>query len=80
MERDPARGEIVPRELSSPSRAATIDPLLTIPEVARTLAVSALTVRRLIRSGQLPCVRVGVQIRVQPRDLLRWISARKEGR
>ena len=55
-------------------------PLLTIRQVARHLAVSEHTVRRLVHTGQLPCVRVGVQIRFQARDLLRWISARKEGR
>jgi excisionase family DNA binding protein len=42
-------------------------PFLTIPDVAARLQVSTLTVRRLIRSGRLPAVRVGVQVRV-PED------------
>ena len=69
-----------PASSVEPPSEATLAPLMTIRQVAEYLAVCELTVRRLVRTGQLPCVRVGVQLRFQPRDLLRWISARKEGR
>ncbi|PGH58981.1 excisionase [Azospirillum palustre] len=59
-----------------PSRPAA---LLTIPDVAERLQVSIKTIRRWIASGDLPTVRLGSQIRIQPKDLdiflrQRWIS------
>ena len=48
-------------------------------EVADYLAVSERTVRRLIAADDLPCLRIGSQIRFDPATLLRWISARKGG-
>ena len=54
-------------------------PLLTIPQAAALLAISERTVRRLISSRELASIRVGVQVRLDQRDLLRWISARREG-
>ena len=61
--------------------AASPDPprLLTIPEVAEFLAVSEQTVRRMVRARQLPCLRIGIQLRFDRADLLRWTSARKGG-
>ncbi len=60
----------------SPSRPPA---LLTIPDVAERLQVSIKTVRRWIVSGDLPTVRLGRQIRIQPKDLdiflrQRWTS------
>lgn len=46
-----------------------MDELLTVAEVADLLRVSAMTVYRLIRSGELPAVRVGRNYRVRRRDL-----------
>lgn len=53
--------------------------LMTIPEVAERLQVSIKTIRRWIASGDLPTVRLGSQIRIQPKDLdiflrQRWTS------
>lgn len=53
--------------------------LLTLREVAGYLMVSQRTVRRLIAAGDLPCLRIGSQIRFEPATLLRWISAQKGG-
>ena len=38
-------------------RRSTVTPLLNTSEVCRILAVSKITVRRLVNSGQLPCIR-----------------------
>jgi excisionase family DNA binding protein len=57
---------------SSPARS--LQRLLSIPEVADTCGVSGSTVRRLIRAGRLPALRVGGQIRVEARDL-EWFFA-----
>jgi excisionase family DNA binding protein len=53
--------------------------LLTIDEVADRLAVSRRTIRRLVASRRLPCLRVGRQLRFAPDALSRWLSAREEG-
>lgn len=41
------------------------DPLLTPKEVAEMLGIRTPTVRRLVRAGHLPCVRVGRLIRIR---------------
>ena len=48
-------------------------PLLRVRQVARTLAVSERTVRRLIDTGQLPALKVGGQLRVDAGELETWI-------
>ena len=50
--------------------------LLTVAEVAATMRVSTMTVYRLIKSGDLPAVRVGHNYRVRGRDVERYLAAR----
>jgi excisionase family DNA binding protein len=52
--------------------------LLTLSEVAGYLNVSPKTVRRLVASRRLQCVRLGRVLRFQPADLFRFVEARKE--
>jgi len=47
--------------------------LLTVADVARTLNVSQVFVRRLLWSKKLPCCRIGRSVRVAEDDLLRVI-------
>ena len=47
--------------------------LLTVSEVAQRLRLHEMTVRRHIRSGQLPAVRVGRRIRVREEDLAEFV-------
>ena len=54
-------------------------PLLTIRETAAFLRISEKSIRRLIAHRRLPCVRLGRRVRFDRSDLLRWVSARKEG-
>lgn len=55
------------------------DRLLTLADVADFLAVSLSTVRRLVRDGNLPAVRVGQRsIRVRPEDLEAYLQASVE--
>lgn len=49
---------------------------LTAAEVASLLRVSTMTVYRLIRSGELPAVRVGKSYRVREDDVDRYLAAR----
>ncbi len=47
--------------------------LLTVPEVAPILRVSAARAYELARDGVLPVVRIGRQVRVDPTVLRDWI-------
>ena len=50
--------------------------LLTVSEVASTMRVSNMTVYRLIKSGDLPAVRVGKNYRIRETDVQRYLSDR----
>lgn len=50
-------------------------PLLTVAEVADLFRVSSMTVYRLIRSGELPAVRVGRSYRVTQEDLQAYLQS-----
>ena len=52
------------------------DRLLTVAEVAATMRVSNMTVYRLIKSGDLPALRVGKNYRVRESDMDAYLSAR----
>ena len=52
------------------------DRLLTVGEVAATMRVSNMTVYRLIKSGQLPAIRVGKNYRIRESDVNRYLSER----
>ena len=49
--------------------------LLTVQETAERLAVSVDTVRRLIARGELPALKVGKQIRLDPLELEKWVRS-----
>lgn len=49
--------------------------LLRLTEVADRLDVSLITVRRLIKDGQIQTVRVGRILRVRPQDLEAYIQS-----
>ena len=50
---------------------APFEPLIPLNEVARQLAVSRMTVRRLIERGLIQTVNIGVRVMVSPRELSR---------
>ena len=53
--------------------------LLKVAEVAQILNVSDSHVYRLIKSGELPSVRMGRSLRVKPADLDEYISNKTQG-
>ena len=52
------------------------DRLLTVAEVAGTMRVSNMTVYRLIKSGDLPALRVGKNYRIRESDVDAYLSDR----
>ena len=50
--------------------------LLTVAEVAASMRVSNMTVYRLIKSGDLPAVRVGKNFRIREADVERYLAER----
>jgi excisionase family DNA binding protein len=53
--------------------------LWTTQDVARFLSVHEKTVYDWVRGSGLPCFRLGNRLRFDAQDVLRWVSARKEG-
>jgi excisionase family DNA binding protein len=49
---------------------------LTVQEVAQLMRVSTMTVYRLIKSGELPAVRVGRSFRMRDDDVDAYLGAR----
>ncbi len=58
---------------------ARMTPLLSIGDVARLLAVSVITVRRKVSTGQLPCIRLskGGPMRFDLRDVEKFVEQHK---
>jgi excisionase family DNA binding protein len=52
------------------------DLLLTVAEVADTMRVSNMTIYRLIKSGELPALRVGKNYRIRHSDVQRFLEDR----
>ena len=50
--------------------------LLTPREVAEVMRVSTMTVYRLIKSGELPAIRVGKHLRIRGNDVVEFLDAR----
>ncbi len=61
------------KQWRSPSRTARF---LTVQEVADLMRVSSMTVYRLIKSGELPAVRVGRSFRVRDTDVDSYLGSR----
>ena len=67
-------------DLDSRLPPATSERLLLLPEVAQLLRVDERTVRRWTVQEGLPCIHLGTRLRFSQRNVLRWVSAREEGR
>jgi excisionase family DNA binding protein len=68
--------EIQRRSVVAGSRAFVTGRLFTVAEVAAAMRVSNMTVYRLIRSGELPALRVGKGYRIFEADLERFLEGR----
>ena len=67
--------------MSQPPDASSETPqelgrFMTVAEVARTLRVSNMTVYRIVKSGDLPAVRVGRGYRIRAEDVRSYLQKR----
>jgi len=72
----PAEGRALPELGADRGGMATRAPsgtLMSIAAVAELRDVSEKTVRRLVERGELPCLRVGHLLRVDPDELRAWL-------
>jgi excisionase family DNA binding protein len=63
--------------LSDINGGATLPSFLTTEEVLGYLKVNSRTIYRLIRSGELPAIRIGRQWRFRRSDLNDWIDRKR---
>ena len=61
----------------TPETTGTSKAFLTTGEVLGYLRITPRTIYRLIRSGELPAVRIGRQWRVRRTDLDAWLDRQK---
>lgn len=65
-------------EISSAGGNSLKNKLLTVNEVAKILRVSNMTVYRLVKSKQLPAIRVGKNYRIKESEVEKYLN-RDEG-
>lgn len=63
------RRQAKPTPYPKPATPALPGRLLRLDEVAARLTVSIITVRRLIKTGDLKAIKVGKALRIRPEDL-----------
>jgi excisionase family DNA binding protein len=56
-------------QMHTPAKA----PLLSIAEAAEQLNVSRATAYRLVQAGELPALRVGHSLRIDPSEMNAWL-------
>lgn len=61
----------------SVGQTGTLEPLMSIDDVAEVLAISARGVYRLMNRGELVPIKVGGCTRVEPEELRRYIAERR---
>ena len=54
--------------------------LMTVADVAKRCNISTVTVRRLVRNGDLPFIRVGGQLRFDRDQLEQWLVEQRQQR
>lgn len=58
-------------------REPALEPLMSLEEVGRVLRISERSVYRLLRSGDLPSLKVGQRTLVEPEELRQFIANRR---
>lgn len=69
--------KLIEATLSDTNEGSRLPPFLTTEEVLGYLNVNPRTIYRLIRSGELPAIRIGRQWRFRRSDLNEWIDRQR---
>jgi excisionase family DNA binding protein len=64
----------------NPSAVLSVEPLMSIDEVARVLRISPRGVYRLMRRGQLESLKVGGRTLLEPDEVRRFIASQRRCR
>jgi excisionase family DNA binding protein len=56
---------------------AALEPLLSIEAASELLGISQSGIYRLLRGGELPCVKVGGRTLIEPGEIREFIAARR---
>ncbi len=73
------RAQYPPAESSSDSAVPSIERLLSYEQAGKLLGVTGRTVWTLVDRGDLPAVRFGHSVRIDPGDLRAFIQRSKQG-
>ncbi|MBI1304747.1 MAG: helix-turn-helix domain-containing protein [Phycisphaera sp.] len=65
--------------MATDDRAKSFGELLTAKQAAERLTISARTVFELTRTGQLPVIRIGCNVRYALSDIEAFIASRRSG-
>jgi excisionase family DNA binding protein len=65
--------------MATDDRAESFGELLTAKQTAKRLTISARTVFELTRTGQLPVIRIGCNVRYALSDIEAFIASRRSG-
>jgi excisionase family DNA binding protein len=60
--------------MTPPGRSNSVEPLLTVEDVAARLQLSVRSIRRLIAENKLCVIRIGRSVRVRPEDLTSFVD------
>jgi excisionase family DNA binding protein len=63
----------------NPEAVPDMPEVMTVPGLAERLNVSAITIYRLLKAGQLPAFRVGSEWRFSADAIARWIEEGERG-
>ena len=63
----------------NPEAVPAMPEVMTVPELAERLNVSAITIYRLLKAGQLPAFRVGSDWRFSADAIAQWMKEREQG-
>ena len=55
-----------------------LEPLLTIEQVAPLLSYTHWSVRQLVKTGKLRCIRFGQKILIEPSEVRRFLNAARQ--
>lgn len=72
-------GEPEDPNIPAPATPLVISEVYTVPEVARKLRTSLVMVRKIIKRGDVPAIKVGREYRITKKDLDKFLEKKMSG-